>query len=133
MIDFSYPALNKLVLQFFKFGVVGFSGMIVDFGLTWICKEKLKLQKYLANSIGFIAAASSNYYLNRVWTFESDNPEILIQYGKFVFISTIGLSLNNFFIYIFNDRLKFNFYFAKLLAIGLVTFWNFFANYFFTF
>jgi putative flippase GtrA len=133
LIDTSFTTLKEIFLQFLKFGVVGFTGLFVDFGITWFLKEKVGWHKYLANSLGFIAAASSNYLLNRIWTFESQDPEILSQYSKFLIISIIGLGLNNFFIYIFNDRLNFNFYFAKLLAIGLVTFWNFFANYFFTF
>jgi putative flippase GtrA len=28
------------LIHFLKFGFVGFSGVIVDFGITWVCKEK---------------------------------------------------------------------------------------------
>ncbi|OQC33736.1 MAG: GtrA-like protein [Bacteroidetes bacterium ADurb.Bin057] len=49
------------ILKFIKFCVVGASGMVVDFGVTWILKEKLKVNKYIANSTGFILAATSNY------------------------------------------------------------------------
>ena len=47
------------ILKFLKFGVVGFSGVFVDFGITWLCKEKIRLNKYLSNAIGFICAATS--------------------------------------------------------------------------
>ena len=46
--------------QFIKFCVVGFTGMVVDFGITFLCKEKLRLNKYISNSLGFVTAASSN-------------------------------------------------------------------------
>jgi putative flippase GtrA len=124
---------TEFVFRFIKFGGVGLSGMFVDFSLTWLCKEKLGMQKYVSNAIGFLAAASSNYYLNRIWTFESHNPDILTQYGNFLFISTIGLGLNTLLLYSFNDRLKINFYLAKLFATGCVMLWNFLANYFYTF
>lgn len=134
-IIFAISAFSKdsILLKFIKFGLVGFIGLIVDFGVTWLCKEKLGLQKYLSNSIGFLVAASSNYYLNRIWTFYSQEPEILMQYGKFLLISTIGLALNNWLLFYFHDKKKVDFYMAKLFAIALVIFWNFFANYFYTF
>ena len=122
-----------IVPKFIKFGCVGLSGLFIDFGLTYLCKEKFRLQKYFSNSIGFIAAASSNYLLNRIWTFESHSPEILSQYAKFLIISIIGLGLNNLFIYILNDRKGYNFYGAKFIAIGCTMLWNFSANYIFTF
>ena len=66
-----------MIFKLFKFIIVGFFGLFIDFGLTVICKEKLSLNKYLSNSIGFLLAVSSNYFLNRVWTFGSKNPEIM--------------------------------------------------------
>ena len=120
-------------LQFIKFCVVGGTGVVVDFGITFLFKEKLKLNKYIANSLGFMAAASTNYLLNRWWTFRSHDPEVAQQYVQFVGISAIGLILNNIIIYLLNDKARLNFYLSKLIAIGLVTLWNFFMNYYFTF
>lgn len=121
------------IVKFFKYGLVGLSGVFVDFAFTWICKEIFKLNKYIANSIGFTVAASSNYILNRVWTFASKSEEIALEYSLFIGISIVGLLLNNYLIYVLNDKFKLNFYFAKVFAIGAVTVWNFLANYFITF
>ena len=120
-------------LKFVKFCVVGASGMIVDFGVTYLLKEIVKINRYVANSVGFILAASSNFLLNRIWTFQSDNPDIATQYFSFIIISIIGLALNNLIIYILHGRLKKNFYISKLLAIFIVTIWNFCMNNFLTF
>ena len=122
-----------MFLQFIKFCVVGGTGVVVDFGITFLFKEKLKLNKYIANSLGFMAAASTNYLLNRWWTFRSHDPEVAQQYVQIVGISAIGLILNNIIIYLLNDKARLNFYLSKLIAIGLVTLWNFFMNYYFTF
>lgn len=123
----------EMLLKFFKFGLVGLSGIGVDFGFTWLSKEKLRLNKYFANSIGFSFAATSNYLLNRWWTFHSSNPEIMNEYFRFVVVSVIGLVINTLVIYLLINTVKFRFYFSKLLAIGVVLIWNFWANLYFTF
>ena len=124
---------KTLILKFLKFCVVGFSGMVVDFGVTWLCKEKFGWNKYISNSLGFILAATNNYLWNRLWTVESTSTNIPIEYGKFFLISVIGLIINNLTIYLLHGKLKWNFYLAKIFAIGVVTIWNFTMNYFFTF
>ena len=124
---------NTLIIKFLKFCVVGFSGMVVDFGVTWLCKEKFRWNKYLSNSLGFTLAATNNYLWNRLWTFKSTSAEIPVEYGKFLIIAIIGLGINNLVIYLLHDKLKLNFYLSKLFAIGVVTIWNFVMNYIFTF
>lgn len=120
-------------LRFVKFCVVGGSGVVVDFGITYLFKELLKLNKYIANSLGFICAATSNYLLNRIWTFESTDPHITRQYFTFFLISLAGLAINNLIVYLLNDRGNVKFYLSKLIATAGVTLWNFFMNYYITF
>jgi len=122
-----------LLLKFVKFSLVGFSGVFVDFGITYIFKEKFSVNKYISNSLGFICAATSNYFLNRIWTFQSHDPAILLQYSKFFTISLIGLMLNNLVVFFIHQKGRINFYVSKIFAIALVTLWNFFANYLYTF
>jgi len=125
--------LEEFFWKFLKFGIVGLTGVFVDFGITYVLKEKAKVYKYLANAIGFTVAASSNYVLNRVWTFHSKNPHVAVEYGHFIFISLIGLGINSLILWLLVSRFKWNFYFSKLIAIGITTIWNFFANVMFTF
>ena len=124
---------RELLWKFLKFGVVGFSGLVIDFGITYFCKEKIKIQKYVSNALGFTTAASSNYLFNRLWTFQSSNPRILIEYSSFLFISVIGLGINSLVLYILVSRYKRHFYLSKLIAVIITTFWNFIANYLYTF
>ena len=126
--------IDKLfILKFLKFGVVGFSGVFVDFGVTYLFKEVIKINKYVSNALGFICAATSNYILNRIWTFESANADVATEYGKFMLVSAIGLGINSLTLYILTDKFKWNFYLSKIFAIGMATLWNFFANLLFTF
>ena len=125
--------LEPLFWLFVKFAIVGGSGVVVDFSITYLLKEKAKINRYIANSMGFITAATSNFFLNRWWTFQSDNPRVGQEYISFVGIAIIGLLINNAMLYIFHEKAKFNFYLSKLMAIGVVTLWNFIMNYIFTF
>ena len=122
-----------ILLRFIRFGIVGASGMVVDFGVTWLCKEKLHWNKYISNSLGFILAATNNYVWNRLWTFQSTSDAAAREYTLFFIIALIGLGLNNGIIYLLHERLHLNFYLSKLIAIGCVTIWNFVMNYVFTF
>ena len=123
----------EIGLKFLKFCVVGSAGLGIDFGITYLSKERAKWNKYMANSLGFICAASSNFVLNKVWTFQDHSPDQFIQYGKFVLISLVGVGINNLIIYLLINKKQVNFYWAKLFAIGIVVIWNFVANYNFTF
>lgn len=120
-----------MLFKFLKYGIVGFSGMVIDFSITFLLKEKLKIHRYVASSAGFSLAATSNWFLNRLWTFESSNPKIFAEYSSFILISVTGLGINNLFLWIFEKRMKF--YPAKLCAIAVTTVWNFMANYYLTF
>lgn len=129
-----YSLLECSVIMLYKFicfGLVGFVGLLIDFSVTYLLKEKCKANRFFANSVGFSLAASSNYILNRIWTFQSSNPEIMTEYGMFILVSLIGLAINNLCLWLFENKLPF--YVAKLGAIIVTVVWNFFANYFFTF
>jgi putative flippase GtrA len=126
--------MNELVIgKFIKYCIVGFTGMLVDFGVTWLFKERIKANKYFANSLGFILAASSNYLINRFWTFHSTDPHIITQYTIFITVSLAGLGLNNLVLFLIHEKVKLNFWLSKLIAIGIVTFFNFLMNYLITF
>ena len=124
---------QAFLLKFIKFSLVGFSGVFVDFGITFICKELLKIQKYVANTFGFTMAATSNYIMNRLWTFQSTNPNIALEFTRFFFISLIGLVINLLIIWAMSGKFKVNFYVSKLVATVLVTLWNFLINAYYTF
>lgn len=123
----------ELAPKFMKFCVVGVSGTAIDFALTYVCKEWLGIKKLVANAIGFVVAATTNYILNRVWTFESVNSQVGLEYVKFFGVSLVGLGINTTILYLLNEKLHWNFYLSKVGATGVVMLWNFFANYLFTF
>ena len=119
--------------QLIKFALVGITGMGLDFGTTWLLKEKIKINKFLANAAGFSIAVINNFLLNKYWTFDNQNPIITEQFVKSLVISIVGLGINSLLLFILLKKIRGNFYLVKLAVIGLVFFWNFSANYLYTF
>lgn len=117
-----------------KFGIVGLSGMALDFAITWLCKEKAGLNKFLANSLGFTVALINNYIWNRYWTFAAAAAQPWSeQFLKFVLVSLSGLVINNLLLLLLLKKTRMHFYLLKLLVIGLVFCWNYLANFLITF
>lgn len=131
--DLSHVLDKVFLFKFIKFSLVGFSGLFVDFGITFLLKEVFKVQKYISNAIGFTIAATTNYMLNRIWTFNSHNPHIALEFSRFFMIALIGLGINSAIIWLMNGKFKVNFYLSKLVATLIVTLWNFLINAYFTF
>ena len=122
-----------MLIKFIKFLIVGVSGLIIDFGLTYLCKEKIKLNKYLSNSIGFLAAGINNFILNREWTYNGSSGDIKIQFPVFISIVLVSLLILNATVWLGINKLKLNFYLSKMIGIVIITFLNFYAHLFITF
>jgi putative flippase GtrA len=116
-----------------RFGVVGCSGIIIDFFITWLLKEKIKLNRFIASAAGFVVTVFSNYIFNRFWTFNSTQPNIGTQFVLFLLISLIGLLLNPGIVYWLHKKNHWHFYLSKLTAIALLFCWNFAVNSLITF
>ena len=125
--------IPEFVLKFLKFGVVGASGLILDFGITYIGKDKLGIPKYLASAIGFCTAASSNFLLNRWWTFSDNNPEVAAQFTRFFLIAIVGLAIHTAIVWFAHQKKGINFFVAKAVGVGVVVGWNFAMNFWWTF
>ncbi len=139
--------MKPLILKFLKFGVVGASGMVVDFAVLILMRDVVGLPDLWANTVSFTTAATTNYILNRIWTFRSQDKQVGVEYLKFLGVSIIGLGINNGVLYLSSllwpeaysssiTLLGMNidvFYIFKLVAIAITTLWNFFGNMLFTF
>lgn len=124
---------QQSVRQFIKFCFVGASGTVVDWVFYFAFTRWLGLFYLTAKALSFILAASNNYIWNRIWTFRSQEKKIAQQFLKFFVVSTVGLGLNTFIMYIVVDRVRWSDLWGLIVATALVMFWNFFANKIWTF
>jgi dolichol-phosphate mannosyltransferase len=122
------------VRQFIKFCFVGGSGLVVDMAVLFLLAEPKMLawNVTLAKSCSAEAAMLNNFLWNEVWTFRNDATRVeggrVRRLLRFHAICGIGIGLAIFFLHLFHTWLGFNLYVANLLAILLVTLWNFWMN-----
>ncbi len=141
----STPEVRQVEMKrFAKFATVGIGGFVTQFILVNLLVQMGGVNETLANAIGFLAAVTQNFFLNRRWTFpESRSRDAGRQMVQFFIVSTVGLVLNTIVFTIVhmllepfwnsiiaNPRLAHavSYNFALCVAVGVVFFWNFAAN-----
>ena len=137
------PVINRLgleqrpqeIVRFIKFAIVGVTGMVVDLSVLTFSREVLGLPLSIAVLLGFSFAVVSNFTWNRLWTFpESRSLPLARQLVQFTIVNIIGLGINELVVLglhpVFSVALPdpAAYLVAKVIAIGIVLFWNFFAN-----
>lgn len=124
------------IKRFFRFCVVGFSGVFVDMGFLYLLSDPSTLGWGLTRSklIAAELAIINNFLWNDAWTFGDVTPDQrsqsakLRRFLKFNLICGAGLALNVVLLNVMFNSLGINRYLANAIAIGLVTVWNFALN-----
>ncbi len=119
-----------------RFGLVGFSGVFIDMGMLYLLSDPSTLawgltrSKIIASEIAII----NNFLWNDRWTFGDISSQQkgwrkrLKRLLKFNLICLAGLLLNVLLLNLLFNWLGVNRYLANLIAIAIVTLWNFWLN-----
>jgi putative flippase GtrA len=144
-------------VRFLKFCVVGTIGTAIDFGLLNLLYNVLGLHQALANTVSVSSATINNYTWSRFWVYpETRHQQGAKKFVQFVIVSLAALGLNTGILWgtdrwflsesgllgglvkpiatwagLEHSVLSSNI--AKVIATGIVLFWNFFANRMWTF
>ena len=146
----NFPGNSREWKRFFRFSIVGAVGAGVDFLTFNLFFALLGLPPVLSSVISFLAAVTSNFILNRHWTYpDSRSKDIGTQMAQYGLVNLIGLlirtpifaGLGTLLIAALNGRklpLSLSTYvvahnLALGCAIGVVLFWNFFINRYWTY
>jgi putative flippase GtrA len=145
------------LVRFVKFCVVGTIGTAIDFGVLNLLYNVLGLHQALSNTISVSAATINNYTWSRFWVYpETKHQGGARKFVQFVIVSLIALLLNTGILWIVDHWLfsepgllgglvapvarqvgmehsVLSSNIAKVIATGIVLFWNFFANRVWTF
>lgn len=117
---------NKLLLQIFKFIVVGGTATVIDFVVLFILKEFIGLNEIVANTISFTVSVIYNYIASVKWVFDVDQDKSKSkQFITFIIFSIIGLLINNLILWICIDKLAIYYLIGKAIATGIVMVFNF--------
>jgi dolichol-phosphate mannosyltransferase len=125
---------NDVIKEFVKFGIVGGIGTLVNIAILYLLTEKAGVYYLISAIFSFIVAMSSNFILNKFWTFkENIKWEIGKKYFQFVLVSISALLVNLFFLYIFTEIFGIYYIISQILAIGISLIINFLGNKIWTF
>lgn len=122
--------------RFLRFSLVGFSGVFVDMAIFYLLSDPSTLAWGLTRSkiIAAEMAIINNFLWNDRWTFadiareQKGLNQRLKRFFKFNLICLAGLILNVLLLNFFFNVLHINPYIANLMAIAMVTIWNFWMN-----
>jgi dolichol-phosphate mannosyltransferase len=124
------------VSSFFRFCVVGCSGVVIDMSLLYLLSDPKMLGWGLTRSkiLAAEAALVNNFVWNDLWTFgavsrhQNTMGQRVKRFLKFNAICSLGIFFNVVILNIEFNWLHMDRYLANLIAIGLVTLWNYKSN-----
>lgn len=144
------PRYQNTARQFIKFFITGLVGATVDFGTYNIMTRGLGwdtiyfvygYEIIAANLVSVLLAISSNFVLNKYWTFRNTDRAVVKQWTGYFALNTTTFILNQILTSFFAFRVpiidivfgtqKDNF--AKALAIGCILMINFLGSKFLIF
>jgi dolichol-phosphate mannosyltransferase len=114
-----------------RFFTVGASGLGVNYLASLLFSSSLDMWYLHATLLGIMFSISSNFVLNKYWTFEDRDfapKKTAIQYGKFVGFSSIGALVQLGMVYYLVDGFSLSYPIALVLAVGTAAFGNFILN-----
>lgn len=116
--------------QFVKFCMVGSFNTALDFAVYYCLTRGTSFfgRHFVAAAvISFSIAVVSSFVLNTFWTFRAGGDGWRSRAPKFFAVAAVGVALNASIIKGLVDMGMFDLW-AKVVAIGIVLFWNFTAQ-----
>ena len=122
----------KFLSKAARFYTVGASGFVVNYVISLLFAGGISDMWYLhATIIGITASITTNFILNKAWTFSDRDFRIkktLTQYGKFVMFSSLGALVQLGMVYFLVDNIQISYPLALILAVMTAAFGNFVLN-----
>ena len=115
-----------------RFFTVGASGLVVNYAASFLLSSIIPNIWYIhATLFGIILSITSNFVLNKVWTFEDRNfsPRHFIrQYVFFMALCALGAIIQLSLVYIFVEYSHIEYAISLLLAVCIASLSNFLLN-----
>lgn len=119
----------KIILQFCKFGIVGFLCFLIDYGLMVALTETTNLSYFSSCGISYTTSVVVNYILSMRFVFKGkDDMSKFMEIVVFIILSIIGLAFNQLIMWIAVETFHIFYAVAKILATMMVTVYNFISK-----
>jgi putative flippase GtrA len=123
--------MNKTVIQFIKFGIVGFSNTLISY-IIYASLVYLDIHYFIASIIAFAISVLNSFYWNNKYVFKKDNGQkrnllhsLLKTYVSYAFT---GLIIHNLLLFVFIDIMHISKYIAPLFVLIVTVPLNFVLN-----
>lgn len=118
--------MKKLISQIFKFGIVGGSAFVIDYGIMIVLTEVVGINYLISSGISFAVSVIYNYILSVRWVFEVEkNGDKRKEFIVFIVLSLIGLALNQLLMWVTVSGIHIFYMVAKILVTVVVMIYNF--------
>ncbi len=116
--------------KFFKFCIVGASGVIVNMGLLYLLTELAGLYYLVSSAIAIEISIITNFLLNNAWTWRKQKTKssFLKKMLKFNAVSLVALGINFGALLFFTEVIGLWYIFSNLIGIALATIINYGLN-----
>jgi dolichol-phosphate mannosyltransferase len=115
-----------------RFYTVGASGVLVNYLASLFFNMLASNVWYLYSTIiGIILSMTSNFFLNKIWTFEDSDFDLKrtwIQFGLFLAFSSLGAVVQLLIVYTLVDTYNIQYPYALLLGVATASIGNFLLN-----
>ena len=117
---------ENLLIQIFKFGIVGGIAFLIDYIVLFCCKEFIGLSVLLSAAIAFIVSVIYNYIASIKWVFNVNKEKSAKKnFVIFIILSIIGLIITEIIMWIGSDLVGINYLLVKIFATAIVMVFNF--------
>lgn len=123
---------RHISIQFLFYCFVGACATASQYLTLILLVELVNMQAVYASTIGSIIGSVVSFFMNHHLTFKSAKRrrETLLQFYS---VAAIGTSLNALLMYIGTEQIHLHYMTAQVITTGLVLFWNFSGNRWWTF
>ncbi len=127
-----HPFVRTHFPKFWRFAVCGGIGSLIDLGSLHLFVSAFEVSQYIAPIYSTLLSVTFVFLANRFFTFREAEKKYGSQALKFAFVYGVAIIMNialtNTFIWV-----GIHYLLAKVLAIGVGVFWNYFMSHGFVF
>lgn len=118
--------MKKLGKQILRFGVVGGTAFIIDYGVLYCLTEFAGINYLVSACISFVASVIYNYVLSILWVFDAKQGRSkTAELAVFIGLSVVGLGLNQLGMWLLVDKAGIYYMLAKIVVTAIVMVYNF--------